>query len=322
MKVFLDYVGTAKQDFASSLLSQTAALRPTHRADPRQADLYKDILASSFRTWLDEDSRLGQRAFWELFDELQSSKVNFVDLAKLTQIEPLNFEYVRWDLEVIKEFSGIKALSPLAKKHIIVEGPLEAALADSDWVLYHQSFIVDGQHRLQAIFRRDFSRYVSAKATKRALEAALRELTDFNNGSISELIRLVGTTLSRELSGSVKLVVRIQTFLSSGLKGEQTARDKVLNFSIRTGNPPPSTLSRLRSVVDRALVTFNTNARSTINEMLQSRCRSRDLRNSLHCRYSRPRDNRRARENACIDCGAQPPGRWSPRDDRSLAQGA
>jgi hypothetical protein len=314
---------TRGTSYACSLLTRAATLYASHHVDLLQADMFKDMFVSSFRTWLEEDSRPGQREFWGLFDKLQSSKIDFADLAKTTGFEQQYSEptcLIQWKKGVGRKHTLIDLLPSFANKHLIVEGNVESAAATSDWVVYHQSFIVDGQHRLQAIFRRDFSRYLSAKATKRALEAALRELSTFDSGSIGDLVRLVGSTLSREISGSIKLVVRVRTFLSLRLKGDQTLRDRVLNFSIHTGNPPPPALSRSRSVVGRALVTLNTNARSTFDETLQPRRRSRNSRNSLYRRHSRPRDDRRSRNHAHIDCRTQSAGRRGSWVHRSLAQ--
>jgi hypothetical protein len=309
-----------------SVLTHAATAQASRQADLFQADLYREMFVSSFRNWLDKDHRPRQDEFWKLFDKLQSSTVSFVDLAKTTQFEQQQevdpTHLIQLSTGTGREHSLIDLSKSFVSNYSIVDGTIESASATADWVLYHQSFIVDGQHQLQTIFRRDFSRYLSAKATKRALEAALRELNAFDNGSISDLIRLVGSTLSREISSSIVLVVRIRTFLSVRLKGDQTTRDKVLNFSIHTGNPPPPTLSRSRSVVGRALVTLNTNARRILNGTLQFRRSSRNLRNAVYRRYSRPCHGRGTRNHAHFDRRTQPSGCRSSWVHRSLAKRA
>jgi hypothetical protein len=318
----IDNTQTRGTSYATSLLSRAAGLYASQQTDLFQAESYRDVFISSFRTWLDEDNRPKQREFWQLFDKLQSAKVDLLDLQtpfpKQHYVAPTHF--FQAGISGGKTGSLARLFPSPANNILIVEGNTESTFASTEWVLYHQSFIVDGQHRLQAFFRRDFSRNMSAKATKRALEAALRELSAFDNGSISDLIRLVGSTLSREISSSIKLVIRFRTFRSLRRKCDQTTRDRVLNFSIHTGNPPPSALSRSRSVVGRALVILNTNARSIFNETLQPRHGSRSLRNSLYSGHSRPRNDRRSRNDAHLDCRTQPSRRGSSWVHRPLAQ--
>jgi hypothetical protein len=315
---------TSGTSYARSFLARVAATQASHQANPFQAEVYRDFFISSFRTWLDDDNRPKQREFWRLFDGLQSSRIALLDLLSETafqqrkDVEPNYF--TERNIEAGKTCS-LAHLSPsIASNSLIVEGCTEAASLSTEWVLFHQSFIVDGQHRLQAFFRRDFSRYVSAKATKRALEAALRELSAFDNGTITDLIRLVGSTLSREISGAIKLVVRVRTSRSVRLKGDQTTRDRVLNFSIHTGNPPPPALSRSRSVVGRALVTLSTNARREDYATIQRQEVSRNLRNTNREQRARARFNCGTQSHANYGGGWQPSGYRYPRPHHSLAR--
>jgi hypothetical protein len=293
--------------------------------DAGHTEIFRTALTTSLRGWLDDEKTKSQRNFWQLYDELRSSTINFskiaeelnwnYDLSNYIETEP-KFEislptayqyqpfisyqahfdfadYCIWDNSLIEPYRQHNLL--------LVEGKADADLFRTDWVLAHNSFIVDGQQHSTAL--QIWSREISAKATRRAFKAALREIELFSNdGSVVDLVRLFGLILSREISNAVRLSVRICIAQRRLPVKRATTRDRVLNFSIHTGNPPP--LGRTCPAVGWALVR-SANAQRGRYESIPMRQSSRNLRNAVQRGYSPTRLGRSAQDHARLGRGTQ-----------------
>jgi hypothetical protein len=316
----------SKTQASVSILSMAALRTAAHSAPTNKTTAFRDALTTSLRSFADDDSQINQGKFWQLYKELSVEKIDFADLAKAAQIDfDWKFELpsdVNLDFRHTADFDkwadcffSVQS-DPTAK---VVDYIVECKSSLPRTLFLDWSLFIDQSHRLLLESFYEISHEISHKAARRAIKATIAEINLDDAQSIDEFVRLIGSTLTEKVYLSVRLVIRTRSAKKSRTCDDET-RHRVLNFSIHTGNSPPSTLSKSRSVVGRALVILNTNARSAFNETLQPRHRSRNLRNSLYRGHSRPRNNCRPRNYAHLDCRAQPSRRRGSWVHRSLAQ--
>jgi hypothetical protein len=317
----------SKTETSVSVLSMAASRTAAHSTPPNEITAFRDALTSSLTSFADEDSQIDQGKFWRLYKELNVETLDLADLAKAIQVD---FSW-KFELPDVANLDILQTadLEKLASNFFPVRPDRHIEVVDC--IAECKSFLLDQNlfpdwslslDRSQRFFLGSFheiSHEISHKAARRAIRATIAEINLDDARSIDEFVRLIGSTLAEKIFRSVRLVIRARSATTSRAYDDDT-RHRILTFSIHTGNSPPSAPSRSRSIVGRALVTLNTNARSSFSETLQPRHRSRNLRNSLYRGHSRPRNDRRSRNHAHLDCRAQPSRRGGSWVHRPLAQ--
>jgi hypothetical protein len=278
----------------------------------------RDALKASLRLWAEDDRLLTQGDFWRIYSYVKCPRISLPALVATQHhcwpnFDPLDVSNLDFENETdFGEWTNHFA------SH-------ESTLNENRITLTHdenQGFIVDGLQRQRTIYLLDITHEISLKSARQALLDTLAEIEKFSDEHTDfDFFKLVSSTLSEKILASVKLVVRFRGLSMLRPRNDDT-RHKVLNFSIHTGNSPPLALSVLRPAIGSALVTLNTNVRRVFHGTIQFRHSSRNLRNAVYRRYSRPRDGRGTRNHAHPDRRTQPSGCRSSWVHRSLAKRA
>jgi hypothetical protein len=244
---------------ASVSILSMAASRVAAQSSPRNGSAgYLDALARSLKSFAEDDSEIDQRKFWRLYKELSVETINLADLAKVAQ---LNFDWkfelpdvANLDLLYTTNFDKLADCCFSVQPDYPVKTFAYIAECKSLRPLFlDRSLFVDQAQPLFFESFYDIAHEISHKAARRAIKATIAEINLDDARSIAEVVRLIGSTLTEKIYLSVRLVIRARFAKTSRTRDDDT-RHRVLNFSIHTGNSPPSTLSRSRSVVGQALV--------------------------------------------------------------------
>jgi len=272
-----------------------------------RAPVALDKFKASLESWADENSQLTQSKFWRFYNDIQDYTLH---------VTKLDFEIP--DISDLS-FGCTLNFDELAKDYLtFYRSILDQNRVNAD--AQYQSFVVDGLQRLSTISLLDFSQEISAKAARRAIKATLSAIDDIAHvQSDDDFIALVGSTLTKEVAAAVELVVRSRDVLTRRPCCDET-RDRILNFSIYTGNSPPPVMSSSRLAVGWALVNLIKNARREDHATIQGQKVSRNLRNTICEKRTRARFNRGTQNHANLSGSGRPAGYWPPLHHHSLAQ--
>lgn len=276
----------------------------------------REELIRALKLWVDENCLLGQGDFWRLYRRIKNPEI-FLPTS-------VGIQYCNWTVNLgLQDFSNLDFEYAVNLGNWADHFAFHRSVLDESSVTFddeHQGFVIDGLQRLQAVSLLDFSQEISAKSARQAILDTLAEIERFSDEqTVYDFFKLVISTLSEKILASVKLVVRFRGVRALRPCNDDT-RHRILNFSIHTGNSPPLARRVLRPAIGWALVTLNTNARRVFHGTLQLQRSSRNLRNAVYSRHSRPCDGRGTRNHAHLDLRPQPSGCRSSWVHRSLAK--
>jgi hypothetical protein len=277
------------------------------------AALWQKSIGDSLREWLQGEQSWDQGDFWKLFSTLRAKEINPSHLANILDLNFSTEGPATW----VQMAPGCGKSTFLAQHFGDTWQAANEQRLDFKLIAFSDDFaVVDGQHRLFALTK--IQRNVSSRVVKRALQSTLSAIENCSSfNSVTDLFDLLGSSLSQSLCGKVRLSFYYFYDVSDELSIE-TTRDAIMNFRIRTGNPPP-TGCRTWAVVSCPRATTIVVRKK--DEKVQKSKGARRLRESLRARRPRSHLSQCPQKDARAQGSAQFARCGHPWPHRLLAEG-
>jgi hypothetical protein len=273
---------------SSGELGVSCALLPTiaaERHDHGHVVRWRESVTASLRKWLDADKSLSQRDFWKLFKTLQGEQTNPAELAKVLDFDcPSEFTFVQYAAGCGKT----RSLATYFARKLSHEQ------------LHDNIVLVDGQHRI--FIEPKITIDLSARLIERIIRRTIFEIESRDDiDCLASLFGVFDASLSQSVAKEARFVL-LFSHDSPDRLNVKTTRDDLMNFRIRTGNPPPAgcrtwaavSCPRATSIVERQE-----------DEQVQKPKSARRLRKSFCARRARSYLNRCSQNDPRAHRGAQ-----------------